>query len=86
MTLVGFTIPSVLSAVFFFFFPGLGFPKGQEVVWKRDPSMLGAWHSVVPGAGEEMVQKILSRVFLCVWGHCGFCVSAVGVTQGISLE
>lgn len=48
---------------------GLAFPKGQDIVWKRDPSMPGAWCvemrtvGVVPGAGAEMVQKVLSRVF-----------------------
>ena len=52
---------------------GGAFPKGQEVVWKRDPSMLGSWHvemptvCAVPGARDEMVQKILSRFFLTIW-------------------
>lgn len=69
VNLVGFKIPSVLSAGFFLDWPFLRVRKlfGREIhpCWAH-----GMWRcpfSGVPGAGDEMVQKILSRIFLNVW-------------------
>ena len=72
------------------FISKLAFPRGQEVVKKRNPSMLGAvtcWDTnAVPELGRKWFRRPYPDLLQYLDHSYGFCFSAVEVTRDISLE